>query len=232
MQAPYSKSSGASSPRLEQGCPPALPDPVCIQDHLAPEPSDSARPPQKKSHFTWSNIRLSFAASGPVFSAPWGSRHPPLIPTASMCLVAGGPLSVSSIQHGPWTLFPSLNPNPSFSTQKSHFGLTAASGSIHLLPSDRNLSQRDSQQNCNSSRETEDAFGYIQGERWTIKKAERRNIDAFELQGWRRLLRVSWTARRSNLKSIICILSILKETNPEYSPEGLMLKLQYFGHLM
>ena len=108
MQAPYSKSSGASSPRLEQGCPPALPDPVCIQDRLAPEPSDSApQQQQKKSHFTWSNIRLSFAASGPVFSAPWGSRHPPLIPTASMCLVAGGPLSVSSIQHGPWTLFPS-----------------------------------------------------------------------------------------------------------------------------
>ena len=47
-------------------------------------------------------------------------------------------------------------------------------------------------------------------------------------------MRVSWTARRSNLKSIICILSILKETNPEYSPEGLMLKLklQYFGHLI
>ena len=61
----------------------------------------------------------------------------------------------------------------------------------------------------------------------TIKKAERRRIDAFELWCWRRLLRVPWTARRSNQ-------SILKEINPEYSLEGLMLKLklQYFGHLM
>ena len=64
-------------------------------------------------------------------------------------------------------------------------------------------------------------------ESWTIKKAESRTIDAFELWCWRRLLRVPWTARRSNQ-------SILKETNPEYSLEGLMLKLklQYFGHLM
>ena len=62
-------------------------------------------------------------------------------------------------------------------------------------------------------------------ESWTIKKAEHRRIDAFELWCWRRLLRVPWTARRSNK-------SILKEINPEYSLEGLMLKLQYFGHLM
>ena len=64
-------------------------------------------------------------------------------------------------------------------------------------------------------------------ESWTIKKAEHQRIDAFELWCWRRLLRVPWTARRSNQ-------SILKETNPEYSLEGLMLKLklQYFGHLM
>ena len=64
-------------------------------------------------------------------------------------------------------------------------------------------------------------------ERWNIKKAEQQRIDAFELWCWRRLLRVPWTARRSNQ-------SILKETNPEYSLEGLMLKLklQYFGHLM
>ena len=64
-------------------------------------------------------------------------------------------------------------------------------------------------------------------ESWTIKKAERRRIDAFELCCWRRLLRVPWTARRSNQ-------SILKEISPEYSLEGLMLKLklQYFGHLM
>ena len=64
-------------------------------------------------------------------------------------------------------------------------------------------------------------------ENWTIKKAEHRRTDAFKLWCWRRLLRVSWTARRSNQ-------SILKEINPEYSSEGLMLKLklQYFGHLM
>ena len=62
---------------------------------------------------------------------------------------------------------------------------------------------------------------------WPIKKAERQRIDAFELWCWRRLLRVPWTARRSNQ-------SILKEISPEYSLEGLMLKLkfQYFGHLM
>ena len=62
---------------------------------------------------------------------------------------------------------------------------------------------------------------------WTVKKAEHRRIDAFELQCWRRLLRVPWTARRSNQ-------SILKEFSPEYLLEGLMLKLQlqYFGHLM
>ena len=64
-------------------------------------------------------------------------------------------------------------------------------------------------------------------ENWTVKKAEHRRIDAFELWCWRRLLRVPWTARRS-------IKSILKEINPDYSLEGLMLKLklQYFGHLM
>jgi len=64
-------------------------------------------------------------------------------------------------------------------------------------------------------------------ESWTIKKAEHQRIDAFELWCWRRLLRVPWTARRSNQ-------SILKEISPEYSLEGLMLKLklQYFGHLM
>ena len=67
-------------------------------------------------------------------------------------------------------------------------------------------------------------YGY---ESWTIKKAERRRIDAFELWCWRRLLRVPWTARRSNQP-------ILKEISPGCSLEGLMLKLklQYFGHLM
>ena len=64
-------------------------------------------------------------------------------------------------------------------------------------------------------------------ESWTIKKAERQRIDAFEWWCWRRLLRVPWTTRRSNQ-------SILKQISPEYSLEGLMLKLklQYFGHLM
>ena len=64
-------------------------------------------------------------------------------------------------------------------------------------------------------------------ESWTVKKAEHRRIDGFELWCWRRLLRVPWTARRSDQ-------SILKKISPEYSLEGLMLKLklQYFGHLM
>ena len=64
-------------------------------------------------------------------------------------------------------------------------------------------------------------------ENWSIKKAKRQRIDAFELWCWRRLLRVLWTARKSNL-------SFLKDISPEYSLEGLMLKLklQYFGHLM
>ena len=64
-------------------------------------------------------------------------------------------------------------------------------------------------------------------ESWTVKKADRRRIDAFELWCWRRLLRVPWTVRRANQ-------SILKEISPEYSLERLMLKLklQYFGHLM
>ena len=67
-------------------------------------------------------------------------------------------------------------------------------------------------------------YGY---EKWTVKKAEHQRFDAFELWCWKRLLRVPWTARRSNQ-------SFLKEINPEYSLEGLMvkLKLQYFGHLM
>src|SRR5574341_348368 len=67
-------------------------------------------------------------------------------------------------------------------------------------------------------------YGY---ERWTVKKAERRRIDAFEVWCWRRLLRVPWTARRSNQ-------STLKEISPGISLEGIMLKLklQYFGHLM
>ena len=67
-------------------------------------------------------------------------------------------------------------------------------------------------------------YGY---ESWTIKKAGHRRVDAFELWCWRKLLRVPWTAKRSNQ-------SILKEISPEYSLEGLMLKLklQYFGHVM
>ena len=65
-------------------------------------------------------------------------------------------------------------------------------------------------------------YGY---ESWTIKKAEHRRIDAFELWCWRRPLRVPWAERRSNQ-------SILKEISPEYSLEGLMLKLHYLGHLI
>ena len=67
--------------------------------------------------------------------------------------------------------------------------------------------------------------GHVRCESWTIKKAECQRIDAFKLWCWRRLLRVPSTARRSNQ-------SILKEINPEYSLKGLMLKFQYFGHLM
>ena len=76
-------------------------------------------------------------------------------------------------------------------------------------------------------RQHSQSYGLSRCESWTIKKAERQRIDAFELCCWRRLLRVPWTARRSNQ-------SILKEISPEYSLEGLMLKLklQYFGHLM
>ena len=62
-------------------------------------------------------------------------------------------------------------------------------------------------------------------ESWTIKKVECQRVDAFELWCWRRLLRVPWSARKSNQ-------SVLKEISPKYSLEGLMLKLQYFGHLM
>ena len=62
-------------------------------------------------------------------------------------------------------------------------------------------------------------------ENWTLKKAGHQRIDAFKLWCWRRLLRIPWTAWRSNQ-------SILREINPEYSLEGLMLKLQYFAHLM
>ena len=62
-------------------------------------------------------------------------------------------------------------------------------------------------------------------ESWTVKKEEHQRIDAFKLWGWRRLLKVPWTARRSNQP-------ILMEINPEYSLERLMLKLQYFGHLL
>ena len=70
-------------------------------------------------------------------------------------------------------------------------------------------------------------YGFSSGHVWTIKKAEHRRIDALELWCWRRLLRVPWTAKRANQ-------SFLKEISPEYSLEGLMLmlKLQYFGHLI
>ena len=78
-----------------------------------------------------------------------------------------------------------------------------------------------------SSQSYGSSSSHVRNESWTIKKAEHRRIDAFEPWCWRKLLRVPWTARRSNQ-------SILKEISPEYSLEGLMLKLkfQYFGHLM
>ena len=76
--------------------------------------------------------------------------------------------------------------------------------------------------NCESLEQQVVMYGC---ESWTIEKAECQRIDAFELWCWRRLLRVPWTARRSNQ-------SILKEISPEYSLEGLMLKILYFGCLM
>jgi len=76
-----------------------------------------------------------------------------------------------------------------------------------------------------SSQSYDFSSSHVWCESWTIKKAEHQRIDAFELWCWRRLLRVPWTARRSNQP-------ILKEISPEYLLEGLMLKLQYFGHLM
>ena len=87
------------------------------------------------------------------------------------------------------------------------------------------LQNRDISQKCPSSQ----SYGFSRGHvymSWTIKKAEHRSIDAFELWCWRRLLRVSWTAKRSNQ-------SLLMEISSEYSLEGLMLKLklQYYGHL-
>ena len=76
-----------------------------------------------------------------------------------------------------------------------------------------------------SSQSYDFSSSHIWMESWTVKKAQCRRTDAFKLWLWRRLLRVPWAARRSNQ-------SILKETNPAYSLEGLMLKLQYFGHLI
>ena len=76
-----------------------------------------------------------------------------------------------------------------------------------------------------SSRSYGFSSSHVWCESWTIKQAEHKRTDAFDLWCWRRLLSVSWTARRANQ-------SILKEINPKYSLEGLMLKLQYFGHLM
>ena len=67
-------------------------------------------------------------------------------------------------------------------------------------------------------------------ESWTVKKAERRRIEAFELWCWRRLLRVNWTLKGESSKGIKLVNP--KEISPEYSLEGLMLKLQYFGHLI
>ena len=102
-------------------------------------------------------------------------------------------------------------------------------GRIVITNLDSILKSRDITMPTNISLATAMIFSVVmyECESWTTKKAEHRRIDAFELWCRRRLLRVPWTARRSNQ-------SILKEISPEYSSEGLMLKLklQYFGHLM
>ena len=106
------------------------------------------------------------------------------------------------------------------------------STNIQTLPADFQLRQHIKKQRHYFPNKGPSSQGYdfpvvIYGcECWTIKKAEHQRIDAFELWCWRRLLRISWTARRSQ--------SNLKEISPEYSLEGLMLKLklQYFGHLL
>ena len=103
----------------------------------------------------------------------------------------------------------------------------------HLLLGRKTMTNLDSIKKQRHEFADKDPFGQSYGfpvvmygcESWTIKKADYRRTDTFELQCWRRLLRVPCTVKRSNE-------SILKEINPEYSLEGLIMKLQYFGHLM
>ena len=99
------------------------------------------------------------------------------------------------------------------------------SGRKAMTNLDSILKSRDITLPTKSSQSCGFSSSHVWCESWNIKKAECWRIDAFELWGWRRLLRVPWTARRSNQY-------ILKEISPEYSLERLMLKLQYFGHLM
>src|SRR5574341_960222 len=126
----------------------------------------------------------------------------------------------------PWTAAHQAPPSMGFSRQECWSGVPLPSPMSNL---DRILKSRDITLPIKVRLVKAMVFPVVMYgcESWTVKKAERRRIDAFELWCWRSLLRVPWTARRSNQ-------SILKEINPGISLEGLVLKLklQYFGHLM
>ena len=126
----------------------------------------------------------------------------------------------------PWTAAYQAPPSMGFSRQEYWSGLPLPSPMTNL---DSMLKSRDTTLPTKVRLVKAMVFPVVMYgcESWTVKKAEHRRINAFELLCWRRLLRVPWTARRSNQ-------SILKEISPEYSLEGLMLKLklQCFGHLM
>ena len=126
----------------------------------------------------------------------------------------------------PWTAAHQTPPSMGFSRQKYWSGVSLPSPMTNL---DSILKSRDITLPTKVRLVKAMVFPVVMYgcESWTIKKSECRRVDAFELWCWRRLLRVPWTARRSDQ-------SFLKEISPEYSLEGLMLKLklQYFGHLM
>ena len=126
------------------------------------------------------------------------------------------------------TLFPWAPKSLQMVTSTMQLKDTSSFGRKTVINLDSILKSRDNTLPTNVHLVKAMVFPVMYGcESWTMRKAEHRRIDAFELLCWRRLLRVPWTARRSNQ-------SILKEISPEYSLEGLMLKLklQYFGHLM
>ena len=140
-------------------------------------------------------------------------------------------MKVKSLNHvqllaTPWTAAYQTPPSMGFSRQEYWSGVPLPSPRTNL---DSILKRRDITLSTKIHLVKAMVFPFVMYgcESWTIKKAEHQRIDAFELQYWRRLLRVPWTARRSNQ-------SILKEISPECSLEGLMLKLklklQYFGH--